>query len=37
MFQLKRMNITLRSFEEKVTSAEERFGEKNVSESLALL
>lgn len=26
------MNVTLRSFEEKIASAEERFGEKNVSE-----
>ncbi|VBB27295.1 unnamed protein product [Acanthocheilonema viteae] len=30
--KLTRMNVTLRSFEEKITSAEERFGEKNVSE-----
>ncbi|CAG9534100.1 unnamed protein product [Cercopithifilaria johnstoni] len=28
--KLKRMNVTLRSFEEKITSAEERFGEKNL-------
>ncbi|VDO11660.1 unnamed protein product, partial [Brugia timori] len=31
--KLKRMNVTLRNFEEnKIASAEERFGEKNVSE-----
>uniref|UniRef100_A0A158Q8X2 BSD domain-containing protein n=1 Tax=Elaeophora elaphi TaxID=1147741 RepID=A0A158Q8X2_9BILA len=28
--KLKRMNVTLRSFEEKIASAEERFGEKNL-------